>query len=215
MIACIIMVGFAFIWLGYETDWMRVRLLAGPKRRYMLPPPTLIEKVKRKWQFAKYGEDCIMTLEGCHIMSCRLCRQGERFFAWKIPARTVKILYPITRPKGGTRKVVSTINFKAGCNLYRAKLLKDIVKAQKSKAVPSYKQLPETNYYKNTRKQTYTSLYGEPSIELLVDGKSIANINGDYKRGMIKKALNPYTTKIKVGRQSVTCGFGKADIAPQ
>ena len=106
MIPAIIVITLGFIWLGYETDWMRVRLLVG-----------VIEQPKQGlWQFLKYGGDCIMLRDRCYIRHCKLCRQGDRFFAWRIPARTVKVFG-------------STINFKAGCNLYRAKLLRDIIKA--------------------------------------------------------------------------------------
>ena len=145
-----------------------------------------------KWQFLKYGNDCIMMRDRCYIYPCNLCKQGDRFFAWRIPARTVKVFG-------------STIHFKSGCNLYRAKLLKDIVKAQKSKVLPTYHakydgtvaQLPDYCCRKNWRKYHQVP---ELSIELLVDGKAVASINDDYKRGMIKEALKPYTTK--VGRRA-------------
>jgi len=182
MIICLIL---AFAWLGYESDWMRVRLMVGKP-----------QDSKRPWQFLKYGDDCIiMKRNSCYGINCNLCyKLGEdRFWGWRIPARTVT-LYG------------STINFKEGCNLYRAKLLRDIVKAQKSKAQPAYKP---TGYH--TNEDYYTSLYGDPSIELLIDGKVKANINGDYKRGMIKEVLKPYTTKARVGKRVVTWGFGEAD----
>ena len=61
----------------------------------------------------------------------------------------------------------------------------------------------------------YQDNLSETSIELLVDGKSIASINGDFKRGMIKNALKPYTTKARVGRKIITIPVGEADrIAP-
>ena len=165
---------------------------------------TAIEQPKRKWQFLKYGDDALMLSDRCYIKNCRECKKNpNQFYTWRIPARTVKILYPITRPEGGTRSVISTINFKAGCNLYRAKLLKDIYKAQKSKALPTYKNPKYMPAYYNC--------YEEESIELLVDGQSVANINGNYKQGMIKEALKPYTTKARVGKRSVTWDFGEAD----
>jgi len=183
---------------------MRVRLPVGSVTSQMFQSALathywnepLVAKANRKWQFAKYGDDCIMSNmlgEYCHIGRCHLCHQGDRFFAWRIPARTVKVFG-------------STINFKAGCNLYRAKLLKDIVKAQKSKATP---------HYKNTASSDNRWLGDcEPNIELLVDGKSIANINGDYKRGMIKEALKPYTTKVGRGK-SFNIPVSEADrLAP-
>lgn len=183
----------ALTWLGYETDWMRVRLPSG-KRSNLLPlPPSVEQKVKSqgKWQFSQYGDDCIMMRDRCYAYHCNLCRQGDRFFAWRIPARTVK-LYG------------STINFKEGCNLYRAKLLKRIVAEQKRKALPSYKR-------QSAYGAQYYNCYEEEAIELLVDGKPVASINGDYKRGMIKNALKPYTTKAKVGRKAFVIPVGEAD----
>ena len=181
MIGLTIYLTALIIWLLRETDWLRVNLMP-------------IVKPKRKWQFAKYGGDCVMMRDRCYIDQvnnrCNLCR-GDRFFAWRIPARTVK-LYS------------STINFKEGCNLYRAKLIKDIIKLQKSRASPSYKKVtPPASWYPSMP---------EVSIELLVDGKSVANINGDYKRGMIKEALKPYTTKMRIGRKACILPVGEADI---
>lgn len=45
MIATIIIIGLAFTWLGYETNWMRVRLLAGG-----LVKPTPIPVTLKQWQ---------------------------------------------------------------------------------------------------------------------------------------------------------------------
>ena len=210
MIAFIIVVGFAFIWLGYETDWMRVRLpvYETMPRSQQAENKQKVEKAAGKWQFLKYGDDSIMMRGRCYLDHCNLCRQGDRFFTWRIPSRTVKI-------------AGSIINFKSGCNLYRANLLKDIVKAQKT-AKPR-DPYPVSHYATQTclplpngyiARQSVIMQYFKPSIEIKVDGKSITNINGDYKRGMTKDALKPYTTKIKVGRQSVTCSFGEADRVP-
>jgi len=191
MIGFTITIGIAFIWLGYETDWMRVRLPCGAQQSISSGQGIEVNKQpKRQWQFLKYGDDCIMMRERCYIWNCKLCKQGDRFFAWRIPARTVNLFG-------------STINFKAGCNLYRAKLLKNIVKAQKSKAMPAYKKtlLPASCYPAQL----------DASIELLVDGKVVANINGNHKQGDISKALKPYTAKARVGRQSVILSVGEAD----
>ena len=197
MIGFTITIGIAFIWLGYETDWMRVRLLVGkeiPRNKQK------VEKIGRKWQFLKYGDDCIMMRDRCYFQNCRLCRQGERFFAWRIPARIVK-LYG------------STINFKAGCNLYRANIIRKVVRLQKSKAMPTYHandrvvSLPLPPGYQ----AKITELYFEPSLELLVDGKLVATVNGNHKRGDISNALKPYTTKTRIGRKTATLPVGEAD----
>jgi len=176
----------AFTCLGYETSWMRIRLPVGAsyKRGLILPPPSLDQKIRqqRKWQFLKYGDDCIMMRDRCGIYPCNLCKQGNRFFAWRIPARTVKVFG-------------STINFKSGCNLYRAKLLKDIVKAQKSKVLPTYRHNGYPGYGQRADLDYLTQ------FELLIDGKVVmarGNGNEYYKRGMIKEALKPY----KVGRRT-------------
>lgn len=41
----------------------------------------------------------------------------------------------------------------------------------------------------------YQDFIPEPTIEILVDGATIANLNSNYKRGMIKQILQPYTKK--------------------
>ena len=70
--------------------------------------------------------------------------------------------------------------------------------------MPVYK--PKSKYM-----APYYNCYEEESIELLVDGKSVANINGDYKHGVIRNALKPYTTKVRIGRKTVTLPVGEAD----
>jgi len=174
----------AFVWLMTETDWLRVRLPVGA-----------VKQRNSKWQFQKYGDDCIMMHSGCRTDHCSTCQKlgDDRFWGWRIPARTVKV-------------AGSTINFNEGCNLYRAKLLKDIVKAQKSKSIPHYKGNGSYGHDYNC----------DASIELLVDGKRVlatGNGDGEYKRGMIKATLKPYTTKIKVGRKSALVAVGEADRA--
>ena len=51
----------------------------------------------------------------------------------------------------------------------------------------------------------------EPAIDILVDGRVKASINGDYKKGMVSAALKPYTTKIRVGRRNCIVPVGEAD----
>lgn len=231
MLASIIIVGLAYLGLLIETDWMRVRLLVGKEiprnklkmtiaewqRHDRIHPQEMellrkeykekqlarvakeqsdnrqaVEQSGRKWQFAKYGDASLLCCSNmfCHN-SCPHQKSKGAKYAWRIPARTVKIFG-------------STINFKAGCNLYRAKLLKDIVKAQKSKSLPTY--------HHNGRQDANLDRLAQ--FELLVDGKAImvkGNGNGDYKRGMVKEALKPYTTRAKVGKRTVTWDFGEAD----
>ncbi len=184
MIATIIIIGLALAWLAYETDWLTTRLLVGVE----------VKRRQGKWQFLKYGDDALLLCQQCHLKYGGVCRpKDDRWFGWAIPAKTIQFYN-------------STLNFKEGCNYIRAKLLKDIVKAQKSKAPPTYKKVSGGYGY------DYTD---DAEIELLVDGKSITNINGSYKRGMIKTALKPYTTKARIGRKAFIMPVGEADrVAP-
>ena len=180
MITLLVVVSLAFVWLGYETDWLTVRLLVGVEAE---------PGKARRWQFARYGEDALLLCQQCNNTCPNRRRYTEdRWFGQRIPTRTVKAFG-------------STMSFNEGCNYQRARLLKDIYKAQKSKALPGYK--PTTSYG-----HTYDE---EQEIELLVDGKSIASINGDYKRGMIKDTLKPYTTKARVGRKAFIIPVGEVD----
>ena len=189
MIPLIVSLTAMFIWLLKETDWLRVNLM----------PQPIIHKPKHKWQFAKYSDNALMMRDRCYVGNCQECRKdNDHWITWRIPARTVKVFG-------------STINFKEGCNLYRAKLLSDIIKAQKSKAITHYPSSHLSSLQKAKSWQWYERQFGEPTMELLVDGKTIANINGDYKHGTISKALKPYTTKARVGRRTVTWSFGEAD----
>jgi len=160
MIAFILIVGFALAWLEWETDCFTVRLPVGAL------------KPKRQWQFEKYGDDCIMMRDRCYIKGCHECRKGDRFYAWRIPARTIKAWG-------------STMNFKEGCNIGRAKLLKDIARLQNRKPTISLKG--EQIYHRSDNDVSWG--YIEPSIDILVDGELKASINGNFKRGMIKQVM--------------------------
>jgi len=187
------------------------------------------EQPKRKWQFLKYGDDCIMMKDRCYTSDCNLCKQGDRFFAWKIPARTVNVCGTI-------------VNFKEGCNLHRAKLLKDILKSQKSKSLPyrvsqfpiltrpvevlrvgSHKALDGmrggsrhysfTDDYrtvfndclpgKDWVKKHYQDEYPEPTIEISYNGKPLISLNGNYKKGTIKQAVKAQLVKAQKSKGEV------------
>ena len=165
----------AFYWLGRETKWLTIRLLVGaikPDRKGL-------------WQFEKYGDDCIMMQDRCYVERCRQCKKiKDRWFGWRIPARTVKI-------------AGSTITFKAGCNLYRAKLLKDICKSQRSKAAPTYRPQGQGRC---------VIVVASPEFELLVGGNIImsrGNGDGNYKPGEVKAVMSKHITPIKVGRRTI------------
>ena len=136
---------------------------------------------------------------------CRNCnlschyRSHDHWMQWDLPARTVKVFS-------------STINFKAGCNLYRAKLLKDIATKQRRKAPATYKKPNNGSYFYNGkyRKEWFNTVF-EPTLDLFIDGELKFSVNGDFKRGVIKRALQPYTTKVRVGHQACIIAVGEAD----
>ena len=233
MLGMILIVSLAFVWLGYETEWLRIRLIYGARA-----PQN--EQPKRQWQFLKYGDDALMLCQNCNLSSqlhsWRTCKKSEsRWTAWRLPAKTITAFG-------------YTINLQAGCNICRANFLRDVVKAQTAKVKPSQppKQPPlfieqvtvgsHREWIETTPKHGYHTTvvdtktvyhdclapkswlkehehdnYPEPTMELIVDGKATANINGDYKRGMIKDALKPYTTKAKIGRKVFNIPIGEAD----
>ena len=169
----IVIMVIAFSWLFVEMG-----IFIKAWNAYYYPKAT---EPRRKWQFLKHGDDCIMMKDRCYIDHCNLCRQGDRFFAWRIPARTVKVC-------------ASTLNFKEGCNLYRAKLLRDIINAQKRQATG----YPVSHYDTQTcfplpsgyAARAYVAMeHFEPTLEVTRDGKSIISVNGNYKRGSIKIAM--------------------------
>jgi len=146
-------------------------------------------ETKRRWQFKKFGDDALLLSDRCYVKNCRMCKKDpDRLGAWRIPARTVK-LYS------------STINFKAGCNLYRAKLLKSIVKAQKSKVLPQYgKTLPPISVLGNEQQ------FGD--IEIRVDSEVKLLLNGNGKRGTVRDFMKKWTCRVRVGRNMKTVGRG-------
>ena len=193
MIGSITVIGIAFIWLGYETNWMRVRLLCGatsPKQHQtkLLYEAETTKQQARQWQFIKYGDDALMLCRNCSLWRGRNCCLYHHFsknktcwFGWKISSRVIK-LYD------------SIINFKEGCNRQRANIIRKVIKLQKSKAKPTY--------HTNNRAACFPLPPGfwgkaleEPTLELFVDGNPVATINGKHKGGDIRKALESYTTK--------------------
>jgi len=102
---------------------------------------------------------------------CRKHNNGIKS-TYELPARTV-------------RAWASTMNFRPGCNRCRAKLLRDIVKLQKSKVLPTYKS--NDGYRPST---PYSNRYDEPVIEILIDGKPKGTVTGiEFKRGMIRQLI--------------------------
>lgn len=159
MIPAIIIISLAFGWFLIETDFMRVRLPVGTAK-------PIDKSVPYWWQSNK---DSMILCQGCRTK----CHKSERWTAWKLPARTIKAYG-------------STINFVEGCNVYRAKLLKEIAKAQKSTALPHYKA---KGYHEVGLQADWHNVRYEPTIDILIDGELKASINGNFKKGIIKQAM--------------------------
>ena len=199
MIGFTITIGIALVWLGYETNWMRVRLPCGGSHLIKFREAEAKPSSRQfKWQFQKYGEDALMLCQNCSLWKGGNCCLYHHFsknktcwFGWKISSRVIK-LYD------------STINFKEGCNRYRALIIRKIVRLQKSKALPTY-------HDKRSKSAVYFPQPPVQAIELFVDGKLVANVDGNYKRGDISNALKPYTTKVRIGRKTVSLPVGEAD----
>ena len=146
MIATIIIVSLALAWLGYETDFMTIRLLTGG----IIKPLAIIPDHKG-----------II----CH-------EHGDNWKCYELPERTI-LAYG------------HTMNFKAGCNRCRAKLLKDIYKAQTSKIIPpGYKRESSLPY--KVLMADYERYYGDAKMDISVNDKTLS-INGNYKRGIIRE----------------------------
>jgi hypothetical protein len=181
MITTIILVSLSLAWLLFETDFLRIRLPIGAIKPINKESPYWWQPVKNNMIM------CLGCRTKCH-------KDKERWTGWKIPARTVKAFN-------------STMHFEDGCNILRASILKDVVRAQNTKTLP---KLTGAQIYHRDNNESY---YGcdEPTIDILVDGELKASINGNYKRGMITDTLKPYTTKTRIGRKSVNLAVGEAD----
>lgn len=154
MLATIAIVTLAFIWLGYESNWIRVRLMIG-------------DPTSNRHKFESMSCGCSNRLH-----SWRTHSDGD---SYKIPARTIKLFG-------------STLNLYEGCNRCRAKLLRDICKAHKSKLTAT--PYPASHYPIGLAGGIhYGYEYNTGDIDILIDGKLKASINGDFKRGMIKQAM--------------------------
>ena len=139
-------------WLLDETDYLRVQLPVGNVKVKAMPETESIPEPTP-----------IIINPKTNTLVYANCKQ-HRYSGYVIPARTIKVYG-------------YTMEFYAGCNRCRAKLLKEVAKVQRTKHVA----------YKDTR-QSYKQ-EGSPTIEILIDGKLEANINGNYKAGMIKQLI--------------------------
>lgn len=170
-----------FIWLGYETDWLSIKLPVGTQNAPDLDCTTSKFEVR----VCKYARSRNIYNEG-------FC--GE-FKTYTLPARTIKAWG-------------STLNLVEGCNRCRAKLLKQIAYEQRRKSQPV---LRGTQIWHKLPDSELAKYRHSDNIDILVDGKLKASINGDYKYGAIKDIIKPYTTKVRVGKKQVNLAVGEAD----
>lgn len=174
-----------------------------------------------------------------HLILCRGCRttchkDKERWIGWKLPAKTITAW-------GSTLTLAAGCNIQRACLLktiareYKRKtpvftpaqqglnFVQDIRVGSHSEWVETtpkhgYHRIVEeytTKFHdclpgKEWLKDHYKDEYPEATIELAIDGKTLS-VNGDYKKGMIREFMKPYTTKIRVGRKSATLNIGEAD----
>ncbi len=157
MIATIIIVSIAFGWLGFETKWLTVRLPIGGKpvnktlnaesskdRTAGFEPenvgliPTSATKADTPYYW-KSPEDKQTHLNLC--VGCRLkCQEHktERWCGWKLPAKSIKAFN-------------STLNLNEGCNIWRAKFLKQVAREVKRKTTVSSGLSPLPAFIKTVR----------------------------------------------------------------
>lgn len=221
MLASLIILALAFIWLGYETQWLTVRLPVGKatnKTMLLLPAGKIMPArnpidIPYYWKTPEDKEDHITLCVNCRL-KCK--DKSERWAAWKLPTKSIKAFD-------------SMLNLNEGCNIYRAKFLKQIARDMKRKVTTSSTQAPLPAFietvrigshsvfhettpkhgYHQTVEETTTHYHDclpgkawleehckdvlpEAAIELRVDGEIKASINGNYKRGMIKELVKQY-----------------------
>ena len=176
MIALIITLAGLFTYLLYETQWLKISL---PQYAKQVLQTIEIPKARR-FEFARCE----------HSRKHLDCHNSPGYI---IPARTIQAYGHI-------------FNFKEGCNICRANLLREVVKAQKPSKPPALRFRNEITTTpedllsgSDWGKKHANDIIPEPTIELIIDGKSIKTINGDYRRGLIKSTLKQYTqAKMKV-----------------
>lgn len=182
----LIMVLAAFAWLLLETDWMRVRLPYGGTPRHKLKLAIAQWKVYDKAHSKEIAKDQKeYAVRQAHITAhtCPQCKASND----DIVVETKE-----ARIGNSTCHII-------GCPDCIDKTITKVNKSQTAKPrKPAYK--PQASGFGHT----YDS---DGVIELLVDGKTVmatGNGSGEYKQGMIKTALKPYTTRM--GKYLVSVG---------
>lgn len=162
----------------------------------LLPLPIEVNKHVSLWESKDYRDKKMLLCHNCR-KSCKGAlfgtrwhpiKEGERFWGWQIPAKTVKM-------------GCNTMSFNEGCNLYRTKILREVVAAQTSHSKSSYRP---SNSLDDWAKQHYGD------IEIKVDGQVKLSLD-EAEKGNVKDFMKQYTTRIRVGKKMVNLGVGEAD----
>ncbi len=177
MIVSLTIIGLAMTWLGYETNWMRVRLLAGKEI-----PRSKLKMTIAEW--AEYDKNHARELESARR---EYAKQQAYYKAHTCPTcenRGADVIVETKTTKAGN----STCHI-TGCPDCLAKLEAQIIKSQQpTKPRNPYRALPSPRL----QGDYYSQGHYEPSIEIKVDGQPVLELNGDYKRGMIKDTMRQY-----------------------
>lgn len=180
MIATIIIVVLALIWLLYETDFMRVRLETYEYQK----PDTANSMVNLDKQdipyYWKSPEDKEQYLIICHNhWNCpysRQCKKVERWTGWKLPAITINVFN-------------CNLNLAEGCNIKRALFLKSLFRELKHKPTiynpPQFKH----EFIQQVRIGSHNEYvrWNHDTQEFEYSSK--------YKKGFHHRVVEDYTTK--------------------
>lgn len=192
MIVCMIIVILAFVWLGLETRWFTVRLLTGKI-------PSKQEPVQDEKTAPYFWRTDKTNMQICyHCPNGKSCgKNKDRWAGWNIPAKTIKAYG-------------YTMNFETGCNVLRAKMLHDVVNAQRI-TKQRLMNVPEISSHvfmqplcgdKWLKEHEHFEI-PEPTIEISIDGKTLP-VNGNYKKGLIAGFMEQYTERVRAGKRTLT-----------
>lgn len=209
MITALAVITLALVWLLHETDYLRVRLLAGPDipwQQQCSPNPYL-----QRDEYSHSGNEAVLLMrDRCSAgRECKRRRNCDTF------AFGVDI----------TRKIGSSTLHLVGCPVLAADRIAEAEKIQagsKSHVTPRLAALPqfvrEEPVYKNRTTgyryrgygsvlDHYKTVYApslpgkrwlrdhakdtlpEPTIDITCNGKPVISVNGNYRRGIIKTAM--------------------------
>lgn len=195
MIYLIITVILALTWLGYETDWMRVRLLVGTEK-----PRNQLRMTIAEWKH--YDKTHAKELE-----------QARKEYA-ETQAYYKAHTCPLCKKMGADIEV--EINYIhvgnshctfTGCPECRQKLRQEIIKSQKP--VKPHDPYPLSHYpILHGERYGYEQPYG--NIEIKFDGELKLNLNGGSEPGIVKNFMRQCLTPVRVGKRIV-----KMDLNPQ